>query len=170
MSPRRLAHTKPRRRAMRRTDTPKPSPVRIVVADSQAIDRGGLVGLLEDERDFEVVGESATVEETIRQCRALRPDLLVLSLNLSGQEEEAAIPAFRAVLPSLRIVALSERGAENCLVLNPPYRQQTAAELNLVCAVGMDCLQLAVTQGAMATVRRSATSVVGVTRFVPPAE
>jgi DNA-binding NarL/FixJ family response regulator len=130
--------------------------VRIVVADSQAIDRGGLVGLLEDERNFEVVGEAATVEEAIRQCAALKPDVLVLSLNLPDQREGASIPAIRAVLPKLRIVALSERGAENCLVLNPPYRRQTAAELRLVCAVGMDCLHLAVTQGAMATVRRSA--------------
>jgi DNA-binding NarL/FixJ family response regulator len=129
---------------------------RIVIADHQAIDRGGLVGMLEDERDFEVVGEAARLDEAIGQCRALRPDVLVLSLNLPGQESSAAIPAIREELPELRIVALSERGAANCLVLNPPYRQQTAAELNLLCAVGVDCLQLAVTQGAMATVRRSA--------------
>jgi len=148
--------TKPKRRAARRAAHPKASPVRIVVADSQAIDRGGLVGLLEDEPDFEVVGEAATVEEVIRQCTALQPGVLVLSLNLPGQEEDAAIPAIRAALPKLRIVALSERGAENCLVLNPPYRRQTAAELRLVCAVGMDCLHLAATQGAMATLRRSA--------------
>jgi DNA-binding NarL/FixJ family response regulator len=126
------------------------------VADSQAIDRGGLVGLLDDERDFEVVGEAARVEEALKQCTALKPDVLVLSLNLLGQEEQAAIPAFRSALPSLRIVALSERGADHCLVLNPPYRTQSAAELNLVCSVGMDCLHLAVTQGAVATVRRSA--------------
>jgi DNA-binding NarL/FixJ family response regulator len=130
--------------------------VRIVVADSQAIDRGGIVGMLEDEPDFEVVGEAATVEEVVRQCTALAPTVLVLSLNLPGQQENAAIPAIREALPKLRIVALSERGAENCLVLNPPYRQKTAAELRLVCAVGMDCLHLAVTQGAMATLRRSA--------------
>ena len=156
MARKRPRHAKPRRRAARRAAHPKTSPVRIVVADSQAIDRGGLVGLLEDEPDFEVVGEAATVEEAIRQCSALKPGVLVLSLNLTGQEENAAIPAIREALPTLRIVALSERGAENCLVLNPPYRRQTAAELRLVCAVGMDCLHLAVTQGAMATVRRSA--------------
>jgi DNA-binding NarL/FixJ family response regulator len=130
--------------------------VRLVIADGQAIDRGGLVGLLEGERDFEVVGEAATLAEAIHQCRALRPDVLVLSLNVPGQERQAAIPAIRAVVPEQRVVALSERGAANCLVLNPPYRQKTASELDLVCAVGVDCLQLAVTQGAMATVRRSA--------------
>jgi DNA-binding NarL/FixJ family response regulator len=130
--------------------------IRVVVADHQAIDRGGLVGMLEDERDFEVVGEAARLDEAISQCRALSPDLLVLSLNLPGQESQAAIPAIHAELPGLRIVALSERGAINCLVLNPPFRPQTAAEHQLLCSVGVDCLQLAVTQGAMATVRRSA--------------
>lgn len=130
--------------------------VRIVVADGQAIDRAGLVGMLEDERDFDVVGESATVEEALLQCRALKPDVLLLSLNVPGQEVEAAIPALRARIPRLKIVALSERGAANCLVLNPPSRTRTPAELDLKCAVGVDCLQLAVTQGAHATVRRSA--------------
>jgi DNA-binding NarL/FixJ family response regulator len=156
MSRRRPILAKPRRRAARRAQAAREARTRIVVADSVAIDRGGLVGLLEDERDFEVVGEAASVREAVRQCTALKPHVLLLSLNLQGQEEQAAIPAIRQALPRLRIVALSERGADNCLVLNPPYRQQTAAELKLVCSVGMDCLQLAVTQGAMATVRRSA--------------
>jgi DNA-binding NarL/FixJ family response regulator len=130
--------------------------VRIVVADGEAIDRRGLVGLLDNDRDFDVVGEAATLEEAIRRCRDLRPDALVLSLGIPGQKKQAAIPAIRAVAPELRIVALSERGAANCLVLNPPYRQKTAAELDLHCAAGLDCLQLAAAQGAMATVRRSA--------------
>ena len=154
----------PRRRAVSRPPIPrparrhrdKPGPVRIVVADGQAIDRGGLVGMLDDERDFEVVGEAATVDEAAQQCRALRPDVLVLSLNLPGQEQQAAIPALRTAVPGLRVVALSERGAVQCLVLNPPSRRRTPAEFELKCAVGMDCLQLAVTQGAHATVRRSA--------------
>jgi len=145
---------KPRRRVA--AQAARTARIRIVIADGQAIDRGGLVGLLEDERDFEVVGEAATLEEAVRQCRALKPDVLVLSLNVPGQEKEAAIPVIRAAIPEQRILALSERGAANCLVLNPPYRQKTAAELGLVCAVGIDCLQLAAAQGAMATVRRSA--------------
>lgn len=130
--------------------------IRIVVADQQAIDRGGIVGLLEKESDFEVVGESATVEETIQQCRALAPDVLVLSLNLPAQDSEAAIPAIRAQLPKLRMLALSERGADNCLVLNPPSRKWLKGIPLGTCPVGIDCLQLAATQGAMATLRRSA--------------
>ena len=155
MRSRRPALAKPVPRAARRKRS-EADRVRIVVADGQAIDRGGLVGMLDDERDFEVVGEAATVVEAAEQCRALKPDVLVLSLNLPGQERQPAIPALRAEVPRLRIVALSERGATQCLVLNPPSRRRTPAELDLKCAIGMDCLELAVTQGAHATVRRSA--------------
>jgi DNA-binding NarL/FixJ family response regulator len=130
--------------------------VRIVVADHQAIDRAGIVRLLEGEADFEIVGETTTVEDSIAQCRALEPDLLVLTLNLPAESREAAIPAIRAQLPGLRILALSERGAENCLVLNPPSRKWLAGVPLGTCPVGIDCLQLAAQQGAMGTLRRSA--------------
>jgi len=136
--------------------TVRSATIRIVVGDGQAIDRGGLVGLLEDERDFDVVGEAATLDEAIQQCRALEPDILLLSLNIHGQVQDAAIPAIRRAAPRVRIVALSERGGENCLVLNPPYQHKTATELRMLCASRLDCLQLAVTHGATATVRRSA--------------
>lgn len=127
-----------------------------MVADHQAIDRGGVVGLLQREREFTVIGESATVAETIEQCRALSPDVLVITLNLPGQDRNAAIPEIRSKLPDLRILALSERGAENCVVLNPPSRQWLTGMPLGTCPAGIDCLQLAASQGAMATLRRSA--------------
>ena len=92
-------------------DTPaESSRVSIVVADNQAIDRAGIVGLLETQRSFEIVGESGTIEECIEQCRVLEPDVLVLTLNLPAQDRKAAIPAIRARLPGLRILALSAPG------------------------------------------------------------
>ena len=130
--------------------------IRIVVADSQAIDRAGLVGLLETERDFQVIGQGSGVEDTIRQCRALRPDVLVVTLNLPAGDRRAALPAIRERLPKLRVLALSERGAENCVVLNPPSRQWLTGMPLGTCPAGIDCLQLAAHQGAMGTLRRSA--------------
>jgi DNA-binding NarL/FixJ family response regulator len=135
---------------------PNSGGIRIVVADNQAIDRGGLVGMLEREPDMEVVGEASTVDETIQQCRALSPDILMLTLNLPGQDADAAIPSIRKHLPKLRILALSERGSENCLVLNPPSRQWLKGIPLGTCPAGIDCLQLAASQGAMGTLRRSA--------------
>ena len=137
--------------------SPTPTPhVRVVVADSQAIDRGGLVVLIDEERDLEVVGEAATVEESIRQCQALAPDVLVMALNLKGQEARPALTAIHATLPELKVLVLAERAAADCLVLNPPSRRARGGDKLPPCAVGTDCLSLAVTQGAMATLRRSA--------------
>ena len=130
--------------------------IRIVVADHHAIDRGGLVGLLEGERDFLVVGEAASVEETLAQCRALEPDVLVLTLNLPGQDDAAIVPHLLSKLPQLRIAALSERGTANCLVLNPPTRRRKTAQPVPFCPAGTDCLALAAVQGARATIRRDA--------------
>ncbi len=148
-----------RRSRSARHASPTPTPtlrVRVVVADSLAIDRGGLVGLIDDERDLEVVGEAATVEESIRQCKALTPDVLVLALNLAGQAVGPALSVIHAALPELKMLALAERAAMDCLVLNPPSRRARAVEKLPPCAVGTDCLSLAVAQGAMATLRRTA--------------
>jgi len=147
---------KRRPRSARHAEPARPPRVRIIVADSQAIDRGGLVGLIDDERDLEVVGEAATLEETIRQCSALDPDVLVLALSLAGQEERPALPAIRSALPKLKVLALAERSSAQCLVLNPPSRRARTDQKAPVCAIGTDCLNLAVAQGAMATLRRTA--------------
>ena len=148
--------SRPATRSAGPTGAPGPSRVRIVVADHQTLDRRGLMNVLQAERDFAVVGECSTLEETIQKSRALTPDVLVLTLNLPAQDRDAAIPAIHAVLPRLRILALSERGADNCLVLNPPSRRWLTGIPLGTCPVGIDCLQLAASQGAMATLRRSA--------------
>jgi DNA-binding NarL/FixJ family response regulator len=130
--------------------------IRIVVADPHAIDRGGLVGLLENESDFIVVGEAAALDEAIAQCRALKPDVLVMSMNLPGQEAESAIPRLHREVPGLKILAMSDRGVHDCVVLNPPTRQRVAHATTAQCPVGTDCLALAAAQGARATLRRNA--------------
>lgn len=56
---------------------------RIVVADGYAVVRLGIEGLLLA-TDIRVVGESEDGEETIRLAKELRPDLVILGLNLTG--------------------------------------------------------------------------------------
>ena len=144
------------KKPVRRTARDAAPEIRVVVADHHAIDRGGMVGLLENEPDLAVVGEAATVDEALAQCRSLTPDVLVLTLNLPGQPEAGIIPHLLSKLPELRVVALSDRGTANCLVLNPPTRRRSTARPVPYCAVGTDCLALAAVQGARATIRRDA--------------
>ena len=163
--PRRSSAPRARRKATRARPAPAPARpraqavpdrIRVVVADHHAIDRAGLVRLLEQEGAFQVAGEAATVEEVLGRCLALEPDVLVLALNLPGKDRGEALARIRARLRTLRILALSERGADNCLVLNPPSRRWLAGMPLGTCPVGIDCLQLAAQQGAMGTLRRSA--------------
>jgi DNA-binding NarL/FixJ family response regulator len=130
--------------------------IRVVVGDPHAIDRGGLVWLIDHEQGFSVVGEAASAAEVQEQCKTLEPDVLVVSMNLPDQREEALVPMLLRKQPGLKIVALSDRGAVNCVVLNPPSRQRPNAKLGKTCPVGTDCLALAAAQGARATVRRDA--------------
>jgi two-component system NarL family response regulator len=132
------------------------SSVSVLVADSQAIDRGALVALLRDPGGFRVVGEAATTEQAIEIARRARPDVLLLTLSLPSAGGDPALPVLLRALPEQKVVAMSERGWESCLVLNPPSRAALPANTPSRCANGVDCLQLAAAQGARATVRRSA--------------
>jgi len=132
-------------------------PADITAHYGHAIDRHGLLSLLRGQPDFECVGEAANSAEAIERCAGLRPAVLVLTLNLPGDSGDPALPVIHAALPGLRILAISERGVANCLVLNPPTRSRLAAYSHVPrCEAGTDCLQLAMAQGALGTVRRSA--------------
>jgi len=130
------------------------SPIRVVVADAQTIDRKGMVVLLDDEPDIEVVGEAASADEMMKVCRRARPDVLVVTLRLPGARSESIVADARAAFPALRVLALSERGVANCLVLAPPRRGHAVDAP--ACAMSTDCLQLAAAHGANGTLRRSA--------------
>jgi len=55
---------------------------RIMLADDHTLFRGALRCLIERESDMRVVGEAATVHETMVQLKKLRPDLLLLDLSM----------------------------------------------------------------------------------------
>lgn len=57
-------------------------PVRIVVVDDHALFRAGLVGLLNDMEGFTVVGEAANGREAIDLIRQLKPDIVLLDVNM----------------------------------------------------------------------------------------
>jgi two-component system response regulator NreC len=80
---------------------------RIVLADDHAVVRSGLRLVLEGETGFEVVAEAGTVEETVRKVRAIRPNVLVLDLNMGSESSLDAIPTLRADVPGTAIVVLT---------------------------------------------------------------
>jgi DNA-binding NarL/FixJ family response regulator len=127
------------------------------VTDDQPIDRQGLVALLRTQLDFELVGEATNGAEAVERCRALRPDVLVLDLRMPCVDGIRAIPAVHSASPGTKILAVAERGEGRCLVLNPPTPgTEWKMEDRQSGMPVADCLQVAVAQGALGAIRRSA--------------
>jgi DNA-binding NarL/FixJ family response regulator len=57
---------------------------RILIADDQALVRGGLRMILEAQPDLEVVGEAADGREALAQARELQPDLVLMDIRMPG--------------------------------------------------------------------------------------
>jgi len=131
--------------------------IRILVADDQAMDRRGMVALLDSQPGFEVVAEAGTVAEAAKACRRRMPDVAIVSVRLPDQLGATAVGSLRASHPTLRMIAVAERGTQHCLVLNPPHRPvRGRAAASRPATLCTDCLQLAVSEGALGTLRRDA--------------
>ena len=60
--------------------------IHAIVADDEVLARQKLRQLLRDDRDVEIVGESATALETIELVRAAGPELLFLDIHMPGMD------------------------------------------------------------------------------------
>jgi DNA-binding NarL/FixJ family response regulator len=78
--------------------------IRILVVDDHPIVREGLVAVLEDQPDFEVVGSVGAAEEAIPQIERLKPDVVLLDLELSGMSGVEAIPQ---LTPAARVIVFT---------------------------------------------------------------
>ena len=58
--------------------------IRVLVVDDHPIVRAGVVGLLDTEPDFEVVGEAASGEEAVALVGDLVPDVVLMDLRMPG--------------------------------------------------------------------------------------
>jgi two-component system, NarL family, response regulator NreC len=85
----------------------EPATIRIMVADDHKVVRSGLRLLLEAESDFEVVAEAGDVPTTRRTVLGYKPDVLILDLNMPGEQSLPAIPDLLEASPATKIVVLT---------------------------------------------------------------
>ena len=72
------------------------APIRLLVADDHPVMRAGLVAVLIEESDFEVVGEAANGAEALALVARLSPDVVLIDLQMpvmDGAEATARITA-----------------------------------------------------------------------------
>ena len=85
----------------------EPAPTTIVLADDHVVVRRGLRLLLDGEEGLSVVAEAGDVADALRYVRAHRPSVLVLDLNMPGEESLPAIPRFAEASPGTAVVVLT---------------------------------------------------------------
>ncbi len=81
--------------------------IRTVLVDDHAVVRSGLRLVLEQAGGIEIIAEAGDVSEAGRKVRAIRPDVLVLDLNLGEQSSLPMIPQLRSDVPETAIVVLT---------------------------------------------------------------
>ena len=69
--------------------------IRIVIVDDHAMLRAGLEQLLGGEADLEVVGKAASGDEAVTVVRDLRPDVVLMDLQMPGVD---GVSATRAIV------------------------------------------------------------------------
>ncbi|RZU38474.1 LuxR family two component transcriptional regulator [Fluviicoccus keumensis] len=60
------------------------SPIRILLVDDHTLFRSGVRALLQRQTDIEIAGEAGEGSEALKLIRSLKPDLVLLDLNMPG--------------------------------------------------------------------------------------
>ncbi|MFE3955408.1 response regulator [Nocardia sp. NPDC059091] len=84
-------------------------PIRVVIADDQALVRAGFVALLGAQEDVEVVGEADNGAQALDLARELVPDVVLMDIRMPVLDGLAATRAIAAdpVLAAVRVVVLT---------------------------------------------------------------
>lgn len=86
--------------------------IRIIISEDHPVVRKGLRLVLQEQHDFDVIGEASNGREAVRLVEALKPDVAVLDItmpNLNGIEAATQISARQ---PETNIVMLSMHADE----------------------------------------------------------
>jgi DNA-binding NarL/FixJ family response regulator len=83
------------------------TPVRVLLADDQALFREALRILLEARPEVAVVGEAGDGAEALDRAAALRPDVVLMDLHMPVLDGIAATRRLRVEQPEVRVLALT---------------------------------------------------------------
>jgi NarL family two-component system response regulator LiaR len=80
---------------------------RILIVEDQRIVREGIVALLEDEQQIEIVGEAANGREAIEMYTSLHPDVVLMDLQMPEIDGPEATRQICAADPQARVLVLT---------------------------------------------------------------
>ncbi len=83
------------------------APIRVLLAEDQTLMRHGLRTILELEDGFEVVGEATTGREAVAGVASLRPDIVLMDVQMPELDGVAATAQITALTPATRVIILT---------------------------------------------------------------
>ena len=89
---------------------PGGTPIRVLLADDQALIRGAFAALLGLESDMEVVAQVGTGDEVVPAALLSRPHVALLDVQMPGMDGLAAAASLADQLPGCRVVILTTFG------------------------------------------------------------
>ena len=88
------------------------SPIRVLLADDHPVFRKGLRGVLEESSDITVVAEAGNGDEALVMIRELRPDVIVLDLDMPDKDGIEVARAVRDEKLATQAVLLTAHKSE----------------------------------------------------------
>lgn len=124
----------------RRSVPARSEPIRVVLVDDHALVRAGIRSLLRGSADIDVVGEAADGPSAIELAVRLRPEVVVMDLDMPGGDGLSATEQLRELAPSVAVLIVSMHAERERLqpVLAAGargYLAKSAAERDLVEAI-----------------------------------
>lgn len=89
--------------------------ITILLADDEALLRRALAQLLPMEGDIEIIAEASTAREAVETTLRERPDVLVIDLEMPGDDGLAAVSAIRQARPAQVVLMLTRHAKPGVL-------------------------------------------------------
>jgi two-component system NarL family response regulator len=81
--------------------------IRVLIAEDHTVVRDGLVAIINQERDMQIVADTGEGRQAVELWRKHRPDVTLMDLSMPQMEGVAAIYEIRAIDPNARIIVLT---------------------------------------------------------------
>ena len=89
------------------TATQQPGPIRVMLVDDHEVVRRGIVTVIDASPALQVIGEASSVAEANRRLPAIRPEVLVVDLQLPDGTGIEVMRAARELDPEQRMLVLT---------------------------------------------------------------
>ena len=86
--------------------------IKIIIAEKHQIIREGLKLILKEEPDFEIVEEAQTIVQVKEEIGKIPCDILMLDIDMAGNNSLTLINELKSIQPKLPILALSIQPAD----------------------------------------------------------